>query len=177
MKSGIYKITNVINNKCYIGSAKNIVYRWRRHKQLLRKNAHHSVLLQRAWNKYKSDSFRFEIVENIADIEHLVPREQYYLDLLRPDYNVCKIAGKGGKLGIKNTKKEIERKRQAWSGKNNPNFGGLSKTHIKNMKISLSKRGGNKGKNNPRYGSHLSDETKQKIAEKLKGRTPWNKRK
>lgn len=45
------------------------------------------------------------------------------------------------------------------------------------MKTSLSKRGGNKGKNNPRYGCHLSEETKKKIAEKLRGRTPWNKRK
>lgn len=174
MKSGIYKIINIINNKCYIGSAKNIVYRWRRHKQLLRKNVHHSILLQRAWNKHKSDNFRFEIVENT---ENLISREQYYLDLLHPEYNICKIAGKGGKLGIKNSEKEIERKRRAWIGENNPNFGGLNETHIANMKISLSKRGGNKGKNNPRYGCQLSDETKQKIAEKLKGRIPWNKRK
>lgn len=106
MKSCIYKITNTVDNKCYIGSAKNIVYRWRRHKQLLRKNMYHSILLQRAWNKHKSDSFKFNIIENVEDVKQLVPKEQYYLDLLHPDYNICKITGKGGKLGIKIQKKK-----------------------------------------------------------------------
>ena len=32
MSSGIYKITNLINNKCYIGKSVNIKERWAYHK-------------------------------------------------------------------------------------------------------------------------------------------------
>lgn len=175
MKSGVYKITNIINNKCYIGSAKDIPYRWRKHKQFLRRKIHHSVALQRAWNKYKIDKFQFDVLEYVEDITELIQREQHYFDVLSPEYNTCKVAGKGGRLGIKNTKKEIERKRLAWTGKNNPNFGGFTEKHKENLKIAIAECGGHKGENNPRYGCRLSDETKQKIAEKLKGRIPWNK--
>lgn len=50
--SGIYRIN--INNKCYIGSAVNIKHRWMRHKTQLTNQTHHSILLQRAYNKYQT---------------------------------------------------------------------------------------------------------------------------
>ena len=177
MKSGIYKITNIINNKCYVGSAKNIKQRWQKHKQFLRRKIHHSIALQRAWNKYKINNFQFDVVEYVEDIKTLIQREQHYFDTLKPEYNTCKIAGYGGKLGIKSSKKEIERKRLAWTGENNPNFGGMSEEHRQNISKSRIEKGTAAGENNPRYGCKLDDETKQKIAKKLKGRIPWNKRK
>ena len=39
---GIYKIVNSINNKIYVGSAKNIKKRWSAHKSDLNKNKHHN---------------------------------------------------------------------------------------------------------------------------------------
>lgn len=48
VKSGIYKITNVVNNKIYIGSACNIMQRFSNHKSSLRKGKHHSIYLQRS---------------------------------------------------------------------------------------------------------------------------------
>jgi len=48
LKSGIYKITNIANNKCYIGSAVNITARFATHRHQLRNEKHHSKYLQRS---------------------------------------------------------------------------------------------------------------------------------
>lgn len=48
IKSGIYKIINVVNNKLYIGSAVNISGRFSTHKNQLKNEKHHSIVLQRA---------------------------------------------------------------------------------------------------------------------------------
>lgn len=79
--SGVYKITNLLNNKIYIGSSKDIHERFINHKSMLRKNQHTSIHLQRAYNKSNIDNFTFEILEE-CDIEQLDIREQYYLDNL-----------------------------------------------------------------------------------------------
>lgn len=76
---GVYKIENLINNKIYIGSSENVERRFTDHKYLLRKNIHHSVLLQRSWNKYGEDIFKFEAIE---ECENILEREQYWMNLL-----------------------------------------------------------------------------------------------
>lgn len=91
--SGIYKITNHVNKKCYIGSSVQIGIRFQQHKGRLRKNAHHSQYLQRAWNLHGEESFTFEVLERCEESKHL-EREQYYMDTLHPEYNVEKVAGK-----------------------------------------------------------------------------------
>lgn len=99
MASGIYKITNTINGHCYIGSAININRRWRLHKSSLSLDKHHSVYLQRAWNKYGADSFDFSIIEYCSPIT-LIFREQYWIDALNPEYNIAKKAG--NTIGVRN---------------------------------------------------------------------------
>ena len=84
-QSGIYKLT--INNKFYIGSAKNIGIRLSKHLLDLERNLHHSIYLQRAWNKYQN--INIEIIE-ICD--NIIEREQYYIDILQPHFNLCKNA-------------------------------------------------------------------------------------
>ena len=49
---GIYKITNKINNKMYIGSSKNITGRWNYHIDDLFENKHHSYKLQKEFNEF-----------------------------------------------------------------------------------------------------------------------------
>lgn len=49
--SGIYKITNLVNNKVYIGQSVNIRKRWNQHVLELNKNIHPNIYLQSAWNK------------------------------------------------------------------------------------------------------------------------------
>lgn len=91
--SGIYKITNIVNNRCYIGSSVQIGIRFQQHKSRLKKDKHHSQYLQRAWNLHGESSFIFEILEKCDESIHLI-REQFYMDTLKPEYNVEKIAGK-----------------------------------------------------------------------------------
>ena len=93
MKIGIYRIRNLINNKVYIGSTKNMKVRWAKHKALLRHNKHQNTHLQSAWNKYGEDAFVFEVIEE-CKTEDLISREQFFIDSLNPDYNQTAIAGK-----------------------------------------------------------------------------------
>lgn len=94
---GIYKITNKINGKIYIGSSKDIPARWNHHINSLNRGDHHSKHFQRAWNKYGEDSFIFEQLESVISEEYLVEREQHYLDTLQPwkrrfGYNISPTA-------------------------------------------------------------------------------------
>ena len=98
--SVIYKIRNKINNKIYVGSAINFKNRVKVHKHRLRNNIHHSPRLQNSWNKHGGENFLFEVLE-ICEKDNLINREQYYIDLLNPWFNICKIAGSS--LGVKHT--------------------------------------------------------------------------
>jgi len=86
-RMGIYKITNIINSKIYVGSAINLNKRNKKHLYDLKHNIHHSIHLQRAWGKYGEDNFSFEVIEYIEDKDILKEREQYWIDTL----NVCDI--------------------------------------------------------------------------------------
>lgn len=60
--SGIYQIRNLINSKVYIGSTKDIKYRWSEHRSNMRRNKHNNPHLQSAFNKYGEENFVFEIL-------------------------------------------------------------------------------------------------------------------
>ena len=80
-KSGIYQIRNIINNKIYIGSTKNLNRRRKEHFGLLRLNKHCNTKLQNSFNKYGKENFIFEVVE-FCEIEYLTECEQYWIDKL-----------------------------------------------------------------------------------------------
>lgn len=85
--SGVYKITNVLTNNCYIGSSSRIFYRWITHKGALNKNQHINKHLQRAWNKYGKENFKFEILVKCPK-EYNYKVEQWFIDNLHPSYNL-----------------------------------------------------------------------------------------
>lgn len=100
----IYKITNSVNGKFYIGSAMSVTRRWQKHRWKLEKNIHENEKLQRAWNKYGSEAFSIEVIESVSGISALVEREQFWIDRLDPcvnGYNIAPIAG--STLGYKHT--------------------------------------------------------------------------
>jgi len=94
---GIYKITNMINYKFYIGSSNNINNRWRQHKKALNEGTHGNPYLQNAWNKYGGQNFKFEIIEECTP-EMQFEREQFYLNELKPfddnGYNIVRQISK-----------------------------------------------------------------------------------
>ena len=61
----IYKITNHINGKVYVGKThlSNVKDRWKGHLCSLRKDKHINKHFQAAWNKYGEQSFTFEVIE------------------------------------------------------------------------------------------------------------------
>lgn len=85
--SGIYILTNSVNGKRYIGSSNNIRKRLWKHRSLLRHNKHENPYLQNAWNKYGEDMFAFAVIET-CETDVLLEREQYYIDTLKPEYNI-----------------------------------------------------------------------------------------
>lgn len=130
MKSGIYKITNSVNGKFYIGSSADIDYRWDEHKQYLNGGYHINPKLQNAWNFYGSDKFLFEIIEETSSEKIvLLDREQHYLDLFKPymrhiGYNICPKAIGGDNITYNpNRDAFIEKMSEICSGEGNPMFG------------------------------------------------------
>lgn len=77
---GIYRITNIINNKVYIGQSINIEDRFAHHRSSLSHNRHENEHLQRSWNKYGAQHFMFEVLEECSE-EELDSKERYYINL------------------------------------------------------------------------------------------------
>lgn len=92
MKSGIYKITNLINNKIYIGSSNHCIHRKSQHFSDLKYQKHCNKYLQRAYNIYGKENFLFEILE-FCEPNQLLILEQKYIDQLKPEYNVGSVVG------------------------------------------------------------------------------------
>lgn len=78
--TGIYKITNLINNKVYIGQSVNIHERWRveRSRPFQPGSCEYNTPLCRAIRKYGIDSFKFEVIEECS-MAQLNERERYYI--------------------------------------------------------------------------------------------------
>lgn len=151
--TGIYQIFNTVNNKRYIGSALNIEKRWRLHKFHLKIGKHHSNILQKAWNKYGDEKFKF-IVLVTCPKEELIIKEQSFMNLLKPEYNICKVAYSWA--GNKHSDESKLKMSLATKGK--------PKSEEHKAKISKLLTG-----NKINLGKHHSEETKEKLRQKFTG--------
>lgn len=156
LESGIYCIENLINGKKYIGKAKNIENRFYDHKRKLRTNSHFNIYLQRAWNKYGSENFKFYILEKCSE-NKIYEKEKYYIkkfETKNKNFGYNLTDGGDGALGAKWTDEQIEKIK----GKNHWNFGkpaynkGIPMTENQIKLLSGENHWDASGKNNPMYG-------------------------
>jgi group I intron endonuclease len=176
----IYKITNLINKKVYIGQTvqETVEKRWNLHKHLAKRNKG-CTALKKAFNKYGVDNFKFEVLIICFD-EDCIIYEKYYIkkynSLAPSGYNISE-GGDGGAFfkGRNHTEetKNILREK--------------AKTHYSNYEnirknIPLIKEGMNKSekwqsvkhnkKENPRK---WGDDIKDKISESMNNYYKENK--
>ena len=95
MSAGIYLIICTSNGARYVGSSKDVSVRKHTHWYSLRTGKSHNVHMQNAWNKYGASSFAFEILEIVTDPSTITNREQYWIDLIQPEFNKAKTATSG----------------------------------------------------------------------------------
>lgn len=107
---GIYKITNKINGKFYIGQSVDIERRFMEHK-----TPHGTITsIKLAMRKYGKENFLFEVIEECSD-EDLNEREMYWIATLKPQYNRCS-GGTGSKNHhvSKETREELSLKSRVY---------------------------------------------------------------
>lgn len=160
MNSGIYRITNLVTKKIYIGSSKNLKHRFYIHKYRLRKGNHSNPHLQSAWNLYGEDSFLFEVLEGLD--EGLRERKQTIIEQTKCldrtiGYNIalttdCPMDGRN------HSEESIEKMREAKTGENNNFYG---KNHTEETKRKLREQ---------KLGIPLDPEHKEKVL-----KTAWKK--
>lgn len=165
----IYKITNTINGKCYIGFTCDIKTRWGHHRSagLVNKPLHKAI------RKYGADAFVFEIIEESTDRKYLLlEREPFWIDHFQSyskGYNIVRA-------GLNtNTKENIENNRIRMKS-NNPMFNEETRAKVsktltgrKGMKRSEDHRkaiaNGKIGDKNPMFNNpHAADHLNGPIA-------------
>ena len=110
-KTGIYRLTQKESGESYVGSSLNIAQRLVKYysvPSLLRETRRNNSAIYRALLKYGHLGFRFDILE-YCDPYVLIEREQFYLDLLKPEYNILKTAGSRAGFVHSEATKELQR--------------------------------------------------------------------
>ena len=156
-KARVYRWVNKVNGNTYTGSSVNLGRRFRVYYDFSYlsltinngKSRVYSAILKHGYS-----NFQLEILEYCTK-ENAISREQYYIDLLKPEYNLNSTAGSRlgsihtqetrvkmsiSALGHKHTEETKKLISLATKGINNPNFG---KTHSEETKalISLARLG------------------------------------
>ena len=114
--SGIYMIVNLITEKYYVGSAVTGNLYMRFHKHLFSFTGNKRVA--NAVNKYGLSEFAFLVLEIVPqkdkiDSTLLLNREDYYLETLKPEYNIAPIASNS--LGWKHSEESLAKMRENYS--------------------------------------------------------------
>jgi group I intron endonuclease len=155
----IYKIINILNGEFYIGSSSNLQKRYYTHLYDIRKQNKTCIRLIRAVNKYKEENFKFQIIAK-CPIQYVLKLEQWFLDNLKPEYNIAKIAGSN--LGIKRTEEvklnKSNSQKEKWQDED------YKIKHLLNLSNNWKS-----GIDHPFYGKSHSEESRKKISESKKG--------
>lgn len=182
----IYKTTNLINNKIYVGQSKNDDDNY----------LGSGTYITKAIKKYGKSNFKKEILERCSTHEELNRRELYWIDKLNSTdrgigYNVSKSTyglyteESRKRQGCKGHSEETKRKisealtRHQRTPEHNENLINSIKnidfSYMKSEKYRNNMSKATIGEKNGMYGKKHKDDTKQKISNSLIGKEPWNK--
>ena len=149
----VYKITNLVNKKVYVGKTRDIDERWKRHIYISDSGESDKSYsyLHRAINKYKKENFKIELIDSFDDENSAYNLEKVWIEAYESNnnnfgYNLNE-GGKGGKSPSKETRDKISISRQ---GNKHPMFG-------------------KKGELSPSFGIKRNEETIKKLKESKKG--------
>lgn len=164
----IYKITNLLNGKFYIG-------------QDMKNDPNYfgsGVLIKKAIKKYGKKNFKKEILEYCSNKEELDFKEIFYINELKAidkGYNLS-IGGTGGpnfknKTHGEETKKRLKENWGERKGKNGfvHNMTGFKHSEESRKKMSKSRKNKYKGENNPMYGKKHTEESRKKMGKPMLG--------
>lgn len=126
----IYKITNLINNKVYIGKTiKTIEWRFKKHWYDASKNPNTRNHLHRAMLLHGKENFKIEQIDNAETSEELNQKEQYWISYYKSQqsgYNMTS-GGEGGNTYKSLTAEELNEVKLKISSKNFGKQNGQSK--------------------------------------------------
>jgi len=171
--SGIYKITNDINGKVYIGQSIHAKKRLSEHRNALRNNHHNNKHLQSTWNKHGEENFELKILELCSEAL-LDKREIYWISYYKANNGLYGYNSEGGGRKNKIVSDEIREKLRISStgrphsleGKKKIGDAQRGKTLSKETrtKVGLANIG-----NKNMLGKHQPESMKQKMREVSKG--------
>lgn len=129
-KSGIYCFLNKTNGNCYIGSSVNLRRRivW---EYYANKNSGSSMVIVKAIEKYGLENFELLILE-FCEKNELISREDYFIQLYNPTYNILKKAG--SLLGYKHNPESLNKMSESQKGVNHYFYG---KTHTEETRARM----------------------------------------
>jgi len=107
-KTGVYIWENKLNGQRYVGSSVDLSKRFRNYFSVFfleREIKKGNSAINQALLKYGYSNFSLGILEYCSVPEKVIEREQFYLDLLYPEYNILQIAGSS--LGYKHSEETI----------------------------------------------------------------------
>lgn len=156
MKTGfLYKIRNIINNKCYIGlTSHSLKYRWKKHIESVNNDS--DCLIHKAIKKHGKDNFIMELLEECL-LENLNNREMYWIK----HFNTFKGSGynmTAGGDGFRGGHTESTKRKISEANK--------GKKASEETKLKMSEQ--RKGENNNFFGKSHTEETKKNISDSLK---------
>jgi group I intron endonuclease len=155
--TGIYKITNTINNKSYVGSSVDVYQRGCSYKHLIKRKKLHNKHLQSAVEKYGYDNFIFELLDkceegtSVFDLHQL---EQSYINKINPEYNKRTVVDTNHLLSHSQETKDKISKSLKESFKNGSKV--INRIQEHNIKVSLFDLSGNHIKDFPGL-AHCAD--------------------
>lgn len=151
----IYKITNNVNGKLYIGqTTHSLKKRWGEHCRGIPNTA-----IKSAIKKYGKDSFTIEQLDTANTTDELNEKEIYWIEKLNTvtpnGYNLTH-----GGVKFRHGKETLSKMKGLQAGNKHPMFGKhLSDSTKEKLRVAFT------GKRNPFYGKHHSEKTKQKLRE------------